>query len=433
MAESTSIPLLLTKIAVPPQRAHIVPREQLLERMPQQGPARLVVLSAPAGAGKTTFLAHWCHCLMQNGETAVAWYSLDRGDNDPARFAAYLLAAFARAASPQTDFTLATQLLGTVASQGLEAVLAALLNEITLGRRPYVLILDDYHTISAPEVHLALAFFLDHAPPQLRVVIGSRADPPLHLARLRVRDQLVEFHMADLRFSTEEVRAFVEHVLDVPLSDETTQLIETSSEGWAAGLQLIALSLIGYGHAAGETTLRETLARLAESRRHIFDYLADEVFEQQPTHVRQFLLTTSALGHLSGELCDAVLQTEAYRSRTVLEHLERTNLFVVPLDAEHHWYRYHHLFDDFLQERREHEQPGLAAHIHGRASSWYRSAGMIAPAIDHALAAADYGVAGELIDAVATEMNARGPQPVVGLERHFPGRDRGRPALPGSC
>lgn len=408
MAESMNIPLLLTKIAVPPQRTHVVPRERLLERMPEHSPVRLVVLSAPAGAGKTTFLTHWCHSLIADGEAAVAWYSLDPGDNDPARFAAYLLASFSRAAAPDTDFRIATQLLGAGPDQGLEPMLAALLNEITLGSRPYVLVLDDYHTITAPEVHLAIAFLLDHAPAQLRIVIGSRADPPLHLARLRVRDQLVEFHMADLRFSTEEVRAFFDHGLDTQLSAETAQLIETTSEGWAAGLQLIALSLTGYGQPSGEAALRETLMRLAESRRHIFDYLADEVFEQQSPHVRHFLLTTSALGQLSGDLCDTVLEGEGHQSRAVLEHLEHSNLFVIPLDAEHHWYRYHHLFDDFLQERREREQPGCAAEIHRRASSWYRSAGMLAPAIDHALAAADYMVAGEMIDAVATAMNARG-------------------------
>ena len=419
-------PLLLTKIAVPSARPRAVRRARLLERIPHDEMPSLLLVSAPAGSGKTTFLSTWCHELIISGATAVAWYSLDARDNDPGRFAAYLAGSLTRALGGGAPFEATSALLATRPGQDLEPVLAVLLNAVAAMPQDCLLVLDDYHVITAPEIHLAITFLLDNLPPQLHLAIGSRADPPLPLARLRARNQLVELRLEDLRFTVDEVRAFMEAAWRLAVSHEDAALIEVSTEGWAAGMQLLTLASSPESRAALGDSLSQAITRLTQNRRLVFEYLADEVFERQPADLRQFLLITSVLDQLSAPLCDAVVgdrQLAAGDGNTIpvsgsssqlLECLERTNLFLVPLDAEHHWYRYHHLFQDFLQERLEREYPGWGNEAHRRASLWYRDMGMAPTAIDHALAGGDYALAGDLIESVALSTNASGNYAIIG-------------------
>jgi LuxR family maltose regulon positive regulatory protein len=384
-------PLLTTKLYIPPIRPNLVPRPRLLERLTQglHVGHKLTLISAPAGFGKTTLVSEWVQAM--GGATppiAIAWLSLDEGDNDPTRFLTYLVAAL------QTiDAQMGAWALSVVQSpQPLpaELILTSLINEVAETAQDFVLVLDDYHVINAKPVDNALTFLLEHLPPQMHLVIATREDPPLPLARLRVRSQLTELRAADLRFTPGEAATFLNEVMGLGLSAEEVASLETRTEGWIAGLQLAALSMRGREDIPG------FIRAFAGDNRYIVDYLVEEVLQHQPERVRSFLLQTSILDRLSGPLCDAVTGQED--GRGMLEALESGNLFVVSLDDKRQWYRYHHLFADVLHAHSMEEQPDRGPTLHRRASEWYEQNGLPSDSIRHALAAEDFERAAGMVE-----------------------------------
>ena len=381
-------PLLATKLHVPRPRTHLIPRAHLVERL-QQGVARaLTLVSAPAGFGKTTLLAQW---LAESG-LPVAWLSLEAADNDPTRFLSYLIAAL-QTLDAQLGTT-ALAMLRTPQPPRPAAVLAVLVSELTSrDTGDFALVLDDYHVITAESIQRGMAFLLEHLPPQLHLVLATRADPPLPLARLRAQGQLCEVRTADLRFGVAEASAFLQTVMGLALPPEAIATLERRTEGWIAGLQLAALSLQGRADISG------FLAAFTGSHRYVLDYLSDEVLARQDTSVQQFLLHTCILERLSGPLCDAVTEQEG--SQAMLEALYRANLFVVALDDERGWYRYHHLFAEVLRRHLQRAEPMLVPDLHRRASTWYEQHDLPAEAVQHALAVPDAELAARLIEPIA--------------------------------
>ena len=383
-------PLLETKLYVPRSRRGLVPRPRLSERLDRGTASKLTLVSAPAGFGKTTLLTEWLAAgpAAPAGERLAAWLSLDRADNDPASFWTYVIAALRTVASEVGESALT--LLQAPRPPPIETVLTALLNDLGATADDIVLVLDDYHVIDAPEVQDGMAFLLDHLPPWLHVVIASRADPALPLARWRARGELVEIRAAELRFTPDEAAAYLNEMMGLQLTAQDVAALEARTEGWIAALQLAALSMQGRDDVAG------FIAGFAGDDRYVVDYLAEEVLQRQPDRVQAFLLQTSILGRLSGPLCDAV--TGQGGGKAMLEALDRGNLFLVPLDDRRRWYRYHHLFADVLQARLLDEQPGQVPGLHRRASAWYQQNGEQSVAIGHALAAQDFGRAADLIE-----------------------------------
>ena len=380
-------PLLETKLYIPKWRPGLVSRPSLIERLDQGIQRKLTLVSAPAGFGKSTVLAEWVAGTPASGRPA-AWVSLDQSDNDPALFWAYFITALQTVHSGLGESTLS--LLRSPQPPPIESVLTTLINEINAIGDDFAFILDDYHAVDAQPVHSAMAFLLEHLPPQMHLVIASRSDPPLPLARLRGRGELAELRSADLRFTPDEAAAFFNDVMGLDLSARDVAALETRTEGWIAGLQLAALSMQGREDVAG------FIAAFSGDDRYIVDYLVEEVLQRQPERVRSFLLQTSVLGRLSGPLCDAV--TDQEEGKVLLEALERGNLFVVPLDDKRHWYRYHHLFADVIHAHAMEEQPDQVPTLHRRASQWYDQNGFPADAVRHALAAGDYERAAGLIE-----------------------------------
>jgi LuxR family maltose regulon positive regulatory protein len=350
------------------------------------------VLSAPAGFGKTTLLTEWLAGASADG-AAVAWLALDRRDNDPVLFWTYVVTAM-RAAVPGLGDA-ALQLLAS-SSPPTEATLAALLNEVEGLSNNLVLALDDYHVIEAPEVHERMTFVLEHQPPQLHLFIATRADPPLPMAQIRARGQLVEIRAADLRFTADEAALYLNDSMRLGLSDDDVAALEGRTEGWIAALQLAALSLQGREDASA------FIAGFAGDDRYVVDYLAEEVLARQAVGVRDFLLQTSILERLAGPLCDAVTGLEG--SKATLVALERANLFLVPLDDRRQWYRYHHLFADVLHAHLLDEQPEVVAELHRRASAWFETHDDTSQAISHALAGGDTGRAADLMELAMPRM-----------------------------
>ena len=383
-------PLLETKLYVPRSRRGLVPRPRLSERLDRGTASKLMLVSAPAGFGKTTLLAEWLAAgpAAPADERSAAWLSLDRGDNDPASFWTYLIAALRTVAPGVGESALA--LLQAPQPPPIETVLTALLNDLGAIAGDIVLVLDDYHVIDARDVQDGMAFLLDHLPPRLHLVIASRADPALPLARLRARGELVEIRAADLRFTPDEAAAYLNEVMGLQLTAQDVAALEGRTEGWIAALQLAALSMQGRDDVAG------FIAGFAGDDRYIVDYLVEEVLQRQPDRVQAFLLQTSILDRLSGPLCDAV--TGQGGGKAMLEALDRGNLFLVPLDDRRRWYRYHHLFADVLQARLLDEQPDQVPDLHRRASAWYEQNGEPSEAIRHALAAEDFERAADLVE-----------------------------------
>ncbi|MDB5076679.1 MAG: hypothetical protein JWO42_2858, partial [Chloroflexi bacterium] len=407
-------PLLITKLAIPSARGALVPRRRLMERLHLglQGP--LTVLSAPAGSCKTTLLSAW-RASSEGSELPLGWVSLDETDNDPTRFWRYVFTALDRAAPGVGAAALAR--LRHAEAGSMEAVLGALVNALAAYEGDIVLVLDDYHVIDAEPIHWMLAFLVEHLPPSLHLVLATRADPPMPLARLRAKGEVTELRARDLRFSVEETTAFLDTVMRLSLSPDEVAALETRTEGWIAGLQLAGLSL--QGRSSDEATA--FVAAFTGSHRYIVDYLLDEVLLRQPEHVQRFLLHTCILERLSAPLCAAVLEGDdppAERigaSQKVLEGLERNNVFLIAMDDERRWYRYHYLFADAMRQR----QTGNltipdAAVLHRRAGTWFERQGLLNLAIGHALAGGWHDKAAELIKQAAPALLARGEAGTIG-------------------
>ncbi len=364
-------PLLSTKLHLPRPRAQLVPRSHLVERLQQGVAGPLTLVSAPAGFGKTTLLAQW----RATTRAPVAWLSLEPEDNELTRFLIYLIAAL-QTLDPQLGAP-ALARLGLLQPAEQETVLVLLANDLMHWQGDsFALVLDDYHVIDAQPIHSALTFLLEHLPPEMHLIIATRADPPLPLARLRARGQLTEVRAAELRFQAAEAGAFLEEVMGLHLSPEDVATLQTRTEGWIAGLQLAALSL------QGRATVSGFLPAFTGSHRFVLDYLSEEVLSRQPASVQTFLLNTSILERLSGSLCDAVTGQEG--SQAMLETLDQANLFVTALDDERQWYRYHHLFSDLLRSRLQQTVPTLMPELHRRASTWYEQHDLIIEAVHHA-------------------------------------------------
>jgi LuxR family maltose regulon positive regulatory protein len=369
----------------------------------------LTLVSAPAGFGKTTLLAEWLAVAAADGR-AVAWLSLDQCDNDPALFWTYLVAAL-KTAAPGAGAG-ALSLLQPPEPPG-EAGLVTLLNDLDAISNDVVLVLDDYHVIDARHVQDGMAFLLEHLPPQIHLVIGSRTDPALPLARLRGRGELAEIRAADLRFTPGEAAAYLNEVMGLALTAADVAALEGRTEGWIAALQLAALSMQGREDTAA------FIGGFAGDDRYIVDFLAEEVLQRQPGHVQQFLLQTCILDRLSGPLCDAVTGQEG--GKAMLAALERGNLFLVPLDDRRRWYRYHQLFADVLHARLRDEEPDEVPDLHRRASRWHEQNGEPAEAIRHALAAQDFGRAADLVElAIPAMLRSRQEAAVLGWVELLP-------------
>jgi LuxR family maltose regulon positive regulatory protein len=411
-AGTQDLTLLTTKLYIPPPRSNLVPRPNLVQRLDEglQLGHKLTLISAPAGFGKTTLLSEWVHamgratppiavapgppttCACGPSAGRTGWLSLDEHDNDPARFLAYFIAALSRVEG--IEATIGEGALGMLQSPQpppTEAILTVLINEIAAIPDRVVLVLDDYHLIESSPVDDALTFLLEHLSVNMHLVIATRDDPQLPLARLRARGQLTELRAADLRFSSSEAVEFLNQVMGLDLSVEDIAALETRTEGWIAGLQLAALALQGTISMQGREDGASLIKSFTGSHRFVLDYLIEEVLEQQSESVQTFLLQTAVLNRLNGSLCDAVRfgysksPTGQEDGQATLEMLERANLFIVPLDEERRWYRYHHLFADLLRQRLHQTQPERLPILHRRASEWYEQNGFIDEAIDHAL------------------------------------------------
>jgi LuxR family maltose regulon positive regulatory protein len=362
----------------------------LVERLNQGAQRKLTLVSAPAGSGKSTLVAEW----VAASRRAAAWISLDPGDNNPALFWTYVVTALRTARLDVGESALSW--LSSARPPATEWILTSLINEITANDQHVALILDDYHVIDAEPIHRAVAFLLEHLPPRMHLVIATRSDPPLPLARLRGRRELTELRASDLRFTPEEAAAFLNEAMGLGLSAADVAVLEARTEGWIVSLQLAALSM------QGREDLPGFIRAFSGDHLYIVDYLVDEVLHRQPDRVRTFLLQTSVLDRLSAPLCDAL--TGRDDGRGMLEALERDNLFVVPLDDKRHWFRYHHLFADVLRARALAEQPRQVPVLHQQASAWFERHGLPSDAVRHALAAEDFGRAADLLERTGRAM-----------------------------
>lgn len=386
-------PILATKLYIPPRRPETVPRPGLIARLNAGLHRRLTLISAPPGFGKTTLVGDW----ISQCQRPAAWLSLDEGDRDLTRFLVYLMAAVQ---TVHADFgTGVLGLLQTPQPPKSEIILTALLNDLSRLVEPLLLVLDDFHLIDARPVEQALAFMLEHLPPQLHLVLATREDPPLPLARLRARDQLTELRIRDLRFSSAEVADFLNQSMQLSLSPENIAALEARTEGWIAGLQLAAISVQGH------TDANRFIASFTGSHRFVMDYLVEEVLLQQTDEVKLFLLQTAILTQLSASLSDAVLAAPFPTGARILDYLDQANLLVVRLDDARQWYRYHHLFADMLHARLLRESPGLVPVLHGRASLWFEQHNSLPDAIRHALAAQDVLRSADLLERAWPEMD----------------------------
>ena len=378
------IPVVTTKLRVPPLRTKVVIRQRLLERLQEGLNHSLTLVSAPAGFGKTTLLSEW----LGEVNLKVAWLSLDDSDHDITRFITYLVSAL-----QVIDKSIGESVLGALKSHqppAVDTLLVALLNDIDSVSQDFILVLDDYHEVDSKPVDEALRFLVEYMPPQMHLIIASREDPPLPLARLRAKGQLTELRAADLRFTMQEAADFLNQVMGLDLSGQDITALETRTEGWVAGLQLAALSMQGHDDITG------FIQSFTGAHHFVLDYLLEEVLSKQPQEVQHFLLRTSILERLNGPLCEAVT---GMPSQKMLEELERSNLFIVPLDGERNWYRYHHLFGDLLRQRSEqHIASNEVAELHLNASAWFEQNGDLADAFRHAMAAKDQNRAADIAE-----------------------------------
>ena len=388
------VELLSTKLFIPRPRSNLVSRTRLTERLNASLDKKLTLIAAPAGFGKTTLLSEW----IPQSPRCVTWFSLDEGDNDPTQFWSYFIASLQKLRPDLGEGALA--LLQSLQATPITSILTSLINDLTTFPDTFSIVLDDYHVIGQQSIHEALTYLLAHWPVNMHLVITTRSDPPLPLARLRARNKLAEIRANDLRFAADEVADFLTRAVGLRLLPREVAALEARTEGWIAGLQIAALSMQGREDMSG------FIQSFSGSHRHILGYLVDEVINQRPKGTLDFLLTTSILDRLCGSLCDAV--TGNSDGQAILENLERVNLFITPLDEEGKWYRYHQLFADVLQARLKQNNPDLVAKLHRRAGNWYAQEGMFDDAMRHALAGADFEEAARLIERVAGKMLRRG-------------------------
>jgi LuxR family maltose regulon positive regulatory protein len=412
-----SVPLITTKLQLPRAQLNLVPRPHLIERLDEGLNSPLTLISAPAGSGKTSALRAW----IAHREQAIAWLSLDEEDNDPTRFWTYVIAALQRLRPDLGTHARALLQAQGQQPQPLESILTVLLNEITefshtastssgsgassepaLIQAGLALVLDDYHLLNNPTIHAGITFLLDHLPAQMHLVVASRTDPPLPLARLRAGNLLAELRFEDLRFTAEEVALFLNQMMRLQLTTDDVAALAARTEGWIVGLQLAALSLQG----RDEQAKRRFVSAFTGSQRYILDYLVEEVLHRQPERTQAFLLQTSILEYLSGPLCDAL--TGRADGQAMLEDLERANLFLIPLDEERRWYRYHQLFAEVLRLRLQHAEPERVPELHRKAASWYEAHRLIDDAMHHALVEGDAAWIARLIEQYVEEILSRG-------------------------
>ncbi len=391
-----TVPLLTTKLYVPLPGKYLVMRARLIEKLNRclEPGCRLALISAPAGFGKTTLIAAWVAAAATDRK--VAWLSLDEGDNDPVVFWSYVIAALRTQQAGVGE-----QALNLLTAQGgdLERKVAFLLNDLAEVDRPCLLVLDDYHLIRSPGIHKSLAFFVEHAPPHIHLLLASRTDPPMPLALLRGRGQLLELRLSDLRFSDEDAEQYLNSRIGLNLAAPSVQALNQKTEGWVAGLQMAALAMqdstprdsvpsdrTGIPAAEGaQAGLARFVASFSGSNRFILDYLIEEVLNRQPEQVQHFLIYTAILERLCAPLCAALLQEDEAAARldaqSILESLESANLFIFPMDQQRYWYRYHQLFADLLRKRLVQTAPEAIPELHRRAVAWYEQNGLIPSAI----------------------------------------------------
>lgn len=393
-----SIPILATKLFIPPPQTNGVLRPRLIEQLNQGSQDKLTLISAPAGFGKTTLLSQW----LVNCDRPTTWLSLDEKDNDPTRFLRYLIASLQVVNASFGAGVLAG--LQSPQPPPIELILTTLINEIADIENKFILVLDDYHVIDAKPVNDIISFLLEHLTSPTRLIISSREDPHLPLARLRVRGQLTELRAADLRFSSMEAAEFLNQMMDTKLSMEDVVALESRTEGWIASLQLAAISMRGHKDKTN------FIKSFTGSHHFVMDYLVEEVLQQQPEHVQRFLMQTAVLDRFCGPLCDAVFKDNSASGQKILDYIKSANLFVIPLDNERHWFRYHHLFADLLKQRSaqnftlsNQNEPTLTT-LHLRASRWFEDHNLKVEAFYHTIAAKDFERAAELIERVWPEM-----------------------------
>jgi LuxR family maltose regulon positive regulatory protein len=387
-----STSLLTTKLFIPSTRTELVHRPRLIEQLENGFHRKLTVISAPVGFGKTTMVSEW----VRDGGRPVAWLSLDKKDNDLSRFLTYLIAALQR-----IDDNIGIEIQAVLAksqSPQFEILLTKLVNEIETFQESSILVIDDYHLIDSKSVHDALNFLVNYLPPIIHLVVAGRADPPLPISRLRVQGDINEIRTPELRFAKAEVAIFLNDLMGFDLTSKDIDSLEARTEGWIASLQLAALSM------HGREDRREFIADFSGSHRYIIDYLVDEVMSRQTTGVQTFLRRTSILERFCVSLCETVVGSI---ERNTLESLDRANLFLIPLDDHRKWYRFHHLFADFLNQRLRADEPELIPDLHRRASQWFENEGLIDEAIQHALTAEDTTTAIRLVDGIAADLVVR--------------------------
>ena len=394
-----TLPLLSTKLITPPLTGGVVSRAHLFTRLNEARP--LTILSAPPGFGKTTLLSTWLRQVITRVDLTlplISWLSLDEDDNDPVRFWSYVIAAL-QTNSPDLGMT-ALAALQSSPTPNLLAAITLLINDLSASAATRVLVLDDYHLIQQDAIHAALQFLLDHLPANLRTVVATRSDPPWSLARWRARNQLTELGQTDLRFTPAESAEFLNRLMDLHLTADDVAALEQHTEGWIAGLQLAALSM------RTRTDRAEFIRSLSGTHTYLADYFIEEILNHQSEAIQEFLMQTALLDQLCAPLCNAV--TDRSDSQALLEQLQRTHLFIQPLDQERAWYRYHPLFGDLLRARLRQLHPGDIAHLHRRAAEWYEQQHLIPEAIDHALAAEGFEHAARLIEQAAPDRLLRG-------------------------
>jgi len=423
--------VLPTKLFIPSYNPNLVARPRLLQKLDEglRLNRKLTLICAPAGFGKTTLALEWINHLRTTVEQAIvdiSWLSLDQEDNNLAAFLACLVAAIQKLCPQAGQPTLNG--LDVVPLPSFEELISPLIGDLICVKGKVILVLDDYHVIQDLTIHEAMSFLLEHLPAQIHVVIATRQDPFLPLTRWRVRGQVTEIRQADLRFRDDEVEAFFHRMAGLELTDDEVTVLESRTEGWAAGLQLAGLALQGLISLESSANRKDFIASFSGSNRYVFDYLADEVLHQQSQAVQNFLIYTSILNRLCGSLCDAVVLGEegngeaaatfrtgtqaealisvsfASPSQAILEYLEKSNLFIIPLDNERHWYRYHNLFTEFLIAHLAENEPGSITKLCRRAARWYESKGMLVESVRYALVGEDFDEAARLVEETAESL-----------------------------